>query len=532
MLDTIIRGGRIVDGTGRPAYSADVGIAGARIETIGDLARGEAPNVVDAAGLCVCPGFIDMHTHSELSLMEDPRGESKIRQGVTTELVGHCGLSPYPLSGDSAEWSRSRSAFMAEIETVDWRDLTGYADRINRQGSSVNIAPLVGHGSIRAAAMGYEDRAPTSSELEEMRRLLAQHMEQGAFGLSAGLTVVPGSYAETDELVALGETVAAHRGIVALHGRFWADWHFRAAEEAVEISERAGVPVQVAHLAIIDSRYWGQAEKLVGVLDQAAARGVEVSFDVYPYVAAGSGLSQMLPGWVQEGGTTQMLARMGDPETRRALLAEVEKGWFRGIPWAWDTFVIAGPGPVGDPGWAGRSIEHIASEWAVAPAEAYLRLMEISEDGAHAVIFNRIEEDMQHFLRHPLGMVGSDGNSISATGPQSRALVHPRFYGAHARVLGRYVRDLGLLSVEEAVRKMAGRPAERLGLVDRGRVEAGCIADLALFDPGTVADRATFEEPHQYAVGVPHVMVNGQWVVSHGQHTGALPTGVLGAGRA
>ena len=529
MLDIIIRQGTIVDGTGRNAYRADVGIRGSNIETIGDLEAASAPDVLDATGLCVSPGFIDMHTHSELSLMEDPRGESKIRQGVTTELVGNCGLSPFPFSEHGARMSPARAAYSAEIQDIDWVDLAGYADRINRQGSAINVAPLVGHGSIRETVMGFENREPTDNELEGMRRLLVEAMDQGAFGLSTGLTVVPGCYANTAEIVALGETVAASGGIMAVHGRFWADWHFKAAEEAVEIGRCARVPVHMAHLAIIDSRYWGQAERLAHVLDEAVERGVDVTFDVYPYVAAGSGLSQMLPGWVQEGGLEQMLSRMRDPKTRKRLLADVNRGWFRGIPWAWDTFVIASPGSKGDLRWVGRSIQQIAEEWSVEPSEAYIRLIEISEDGAHLVIFNRTEEDMQHFLQHCLSMIGSDGNAVSVDGPGSRALVHPRFYGAHARVLGRYVRDLKLLTLEEAVHKMTGRPAERLGLIGRGRIEKGHVADLALFDPQTVSDRATFEEPHQYAVGVPHVLVNGIWTIRDGEHTGALPTGVIRA---
>jgi N-acyl-D-amino-acid deacylase len=529
MLDMLIRGGTVLDGTGRLRYVADVGVTGSRIEAVGDLSQAEAREVLDAGGLCVSPGFIDMHTHSELSLMEDGRGQSKVRQGVTTELVGHCGLSPYPFKGHYRSISPARSAYSGEIEEIDWTDLAGYAARINRQGTSVHVAPLVGHGSIRTAVMGYEDRKPTAEELEQMRRLLSTALEQGAFGLSAGLTVVPGSYADTDEMVALAEVVASHGRIVDIHGRFWAGWHFKAAEEAVEISRRAGAAVQVAHLAIIDARYWTQAERLAGILGAAAESSVDVTFDVYPYVAAGTGLSQMLPGWVQEGGLEQTLSRMRDPQTRRRLLEDVNKGWFHGIPWAWETFVIVSPGPAGDRTWMGRSIQQIAEEWDVHPSEAYLRLIELSGDSIQVVVFNRTEEDMQHFLKHPLSMVGSDGNAIAVDGPRAKVLVHPRYYGAHARVLGRYVRELGVLSLEQAVLKMSTRPAARLGLRDRGKIAAGYVADLTLFDPQTVSDRATFERPHQYAVGVPHVMVNGTWVVRDGEHTGALPTGVLPA---
>ena len=528
MFDTVIRNGLMVDGTGQPGYAADLGVRGGRIEAIGDLLDAEAAEMLDAGGLCVSPGFIDMHTHSDLSLLEDSRGLSKVHQGVTTELVGHCGFSPFPFTSVNPGISPARmQSYSATLSQIDWTDLAGYVERVNRAGTSINVAPLVGHASIRAAVLGYENRPPTAEELDAMRRLTAEAMEQGAFGLSTGLTLVPSSYAETDEVVALAAVAGRHGGIYDTHGRAWAGWHFRAAEEAVEIGRRADISVQVAHLAIIDPRQWGNADKLAAVFERAQKTGVDATFDVYPYAAAGTSFSQMLPGWVQEGGLDRMVARIRDPETRQRIFLELEKGWFRGIPWAWETFMIASPGAKGDLAWVGRNVQQLASEWQVDPREAFLRLIDISEDGARTTIFNRTEEDMQHFLRHPLSMVGSDGSAVAADGPTSRALVHPRFYGATARVLGRYVRELGVLSLEEAVYKMSGRPAERLGLRDRGRIAPGYVADLALFDPETVIDRATFEQPHQYAAGVPHVMVNGQWVVRDGVHTGARPAGVI-----
>ncbi|MGQ9515727.1 MAG: N-acyl-D-amino-acid deacylase family protein [Anaerolineae bacterium] len=529
MFDILIRRAVIVDGSGRPAFPGDVGVRDGRIKAVGNLADAPAVQALDAQGLYLAPGFIDMHSHSDLSLLQDPRGQSKVRQGVTTELIGQCGLSPFPLAGRYPAIPRAamESAYTAVVEEVDWHDLAGYAQRLERQGIALNVAPLVGHGVVRAVVMGYEDRPPTSDELEAMRRLVAEAMEQGAFGLSTGLTLSPGCFAGTDEIVALAKTAAAYSGIYDTHGRFWAGWHFRGAEEAVEIGRRAGIRVQIAHLALIDPRHWGEAAELAGILERASAGGVDVTFDVYPYVAAGSMLSEFLPEWVQEGGTAAMLACLRHPATRARLLAELEQGWFRGLPWAWDKIIVASPGSLGDPAWAGRSVQELADAWRVDPKEAFLRLIDETEDGVSAVMFNRTEEDMQFFLQHPLGLVGSDGCAIAADGPLSHVKVHPRYYGTFPRVLGHYVRERGLMPVEEAVAKMSGRPAARLGLTDRGLIRPGYIADLVLFDMGSVHDRATFEQPHQYPDGVPYVMVNGQWVVYAGEHTGALPGRVL-----
>jgi len=285
--------------------------------------------------------------------------------------------------------------------------------------------------------------------------------------------------------------------------------------------------VEIDHIALIDPRHHGKAAELAGILEKANAEGIDVTYDVYPYVASGTMLSQFLPGWVQEGGLSAMLGRIRDPQTRKRILVDLDAGWFRGIPWDWPSIVVASPGSKGDLAWTGKNVQQLADAWRVNPKEAFLRLIDQSEDGLFSVCFNRTEEDMQYFLRHRLGMVGSDGSAIAADGSFSRANVHPRYYGTFPRILGRYVRELKVLTLEQAIYKMTGAVARRLGLADRGRIAPGYIADLTLFDANTVIDKATFEKPHQYPAGIPHVMVSGQWVIRQGQHTGAFPAGVL-----
>jgi N-acyl-D-aspartate/D-glutamate deacylase len=529
MFDQLICGAMLIDGTGRPARRADLGVVGARIQAIGELGHAEACERTSAGGLCVCPGFIDMHSHSDLSLMEDPLGQSKIRQGVTTELVGQCGFSPFPLPEAEPRIPPStlQTTYSAEIDRIDWRDLAGYAGRIARHGSALNIAPLLGHAALRAAVVGYHNRPPTPEELHEMRRLATVALEQGAFGLSSGLTLAPSSYADAAELCALSELVAAYDGIYDTHVRFQVGQDLQCLEEAIELGRRTGVRVEIAHMGFTDPRVPGLPARQATLLERANAAGIDVAFDLYPYTASFTMLSQLLPAWAQEGGLPALLARLRDPVVRRRVAKDVEGGWLGGLPWEWDKLYVSSPGKKGDPAWAGRHVQDIAADWGVEPPEAYLRLIDISEDGVASVLFDQLEETKQFFMQHPLSLFGSDGSALAADGRLAGVKVHPRYYGAFPRVLGRYVRDLGILTLETAIHKMTGRPAARLGLCDRGRLAVGHFADLVVFDPQTVADRATFDAPQQYPVGIPHVMVNGQWVIRHGQHTGARPAGVL-----
>ena len=526
MFDLIIENGTVVDGTGRPGFAADVGIVGGEIGAVGDLREAAGARRIDASRHAVSPGFIDMHSHSDRTLLDDPGANSKVFQGVTTEVVGNCSYSPFPVGPNGpADIVRSH---VSEVEW-DWRDLDGWAKRLGDNGVSVNVAPQVGHAALRAAVGLMENRPPTREELREMGRLAAESVEQGAFSLSTGLTLPPGSYASTDEIVALAEAIAPYENaFYATHARLWAGNQVGAVEEAVEIGERAGVPVQYSHMAVVDSRAYGRGDEMVAPLERAAASGMDVAYDVYPYTAAGTHLSQLIPEWVQEGGVPAMLSRLRDPGQRRRALKDMEKGWFRGLPWKWDTIFIDHVESDRNQALVGLSMEEIAAGRGSEPAETFLDLIDEEDNRVGAVIHNRTEVDVRFFLGHPLAMIGSDGNAIDPDGIYGRDRPHPRFYGTFPRVLGRYVREgPSALTLETAVHKMTGFPARRLGLRDRGVIDEGMAADLVVFDPETVVDNATFEEPHRYPEGIPHVLVAGEPVVLNGRHTGARPGRVL-----
>ena len=542
MFDTLIKNGTIADGTGKRRYGADVGITKGSIEAIGSLAGAETARTIDATGLIVAPGFIDMHSHSDTTMLTDPGGDSKAYQGVTTEVTGNCSSSPYPVAADPhlAEYQRSTWPFLKP--GWDWTDLDGWAEFTNSSGISLNIAPQVGQGEIRKAVGLNQDRPPTTDEMKQMRRLATEAMEQGAFSLSTGLTIVPSSFASTDELVELTEAIAQFEGaFYVTHARWRTDDHTDAAKEAVEIGRRAGVPVQFSHMAIIDPRAHGDGARMVAVFDRAREEGLDATYDMYPYIAAGSGVGQLLPEWSMEGGNQEVVRRLRDPETRRRIANETVKGFFDGTPIPWDTYMVSDAFTAANAGNIGRTVAEIAKTRGGDVLETALTLM-IEEGGdVPTTVFNRDEGDVRFFMGHEAAMFGSDGYAFSPTGPLATASgdhqashvsgkPHPRNYGTFPRVLGRYVREQQVLSLEIAVQKMTGLPAQRLRLKDRGRVEQGFVADLTLFDPDTVIDRATFDEPSQFPDGIPYVFVAGEAVIFEGKHTGATPGRVLRRG--
>jgi len=553
----IIVGGTVVDGTGGPSFPADLVIDGDRIvdiirrpeastkeinpaATAGGptfdgftFARRDEYQLLEATGLVVAPGFIDAHSHSDLSLLQNPRAESKIRQGVTTEVIGQCGSSAAPLYGGAA---KERSEFLGRTGglQINWSSLGDYLTEVEKKGVAVNVAPMVGHGNLRASVLGWEPRAATPAELEEMKNLLRRSLEEGALGLTTGLIYPPGSYAPTEEIIALAEVVAAYGGIYGSHIRGESDNLLEAVKEGIRIGREAGIFVEISHHKAAGRRNWGKTTVTLEMMETARREGVAVGCDVYPYTAASTSLSSLVPNWAQAGGKGAFLARLRDPAIRARLKEEIQKG----IP-GWENFIAAAGfenilitrtnRPESD--LPGKTLAEIARERQADPTEVVFDLLIEEEANIGMVLFFMQEEDVRRVLRYSEAVIGSDASAAAPYGWLGQGKPHPRAYGTFARVLGHYVRQEGWLTLEEAVRKMTGQTAARYGLKGRGLIARGYYADLVIFDPAAIADRATYQEPHQYADGIHYVIVNGTISVAKGEHTGALAGRVLRRGQ-
>ncbi len=527
MLDILIQNGVVVDGTGREAFRADVGITAGRIAVIAEGVEQQAKRTIEAEGLHLAPGFIDPHTHSDLTLLVNRRAESKIRQGVTTEVIGNCGGSPAPLLGAAVEEVRDEAKSLGL--DVTWATMTEYLEHLRQPGTAVNVVPLVGHDMARGAVLGFDDVQPTPEQQAEMERLVAEAMEQGARGLSTGLFYPPGFYARTEEVIGLARVAARYGGIYATHVRSETDRLFEAVAEAIEIGKQAEIQVQISHIKLEGYRNWEGVDRLLAMLEDAGSQGVRVGCDQYPYVAGVSWLAYVLPYWAQAGGTKAVAERLGDPEVRAQLRRDWEENrpeWEnRGGMRDWTDILVSDCDP--RPDVLGKNIAEIAADEGKDPLEAVFDLIVVSEGQVECVCFGQLEDNVRTLMRHPLVVVGSDGDALAPYGVLARSKPHPRYYGTFPRVLGRYVREERVLSLEEAVKKMTSVTAERFGLTDRGVIREGAWADLVLFDAQTVADTATYDDPHQYPEGIAYVVVNGVVVVDQGQHTGALPGQVL-----
>jgi N-acyl-D-aspartate/D-glutamate deacylase len=513
VFDLVVAGGRVIDGTGAPWVRADVGIRGDRIAAIGDLSRASAKRRIDAHGLAVAPGFIDMLGQSELHVLVDPRAESKIRQGITSEVTGE-GISPAPTN---AAWVHENEDWLKKYRLeVDWTDLQGYFRRLRRARPAINVGILVGAAQVRGMVLGFGDAQPDAAQLAEMQKLVEESMQQGALGLSSGLSYRPGSFARTDELVALARAASKHGGIYATHLRSEGAKIFEALEEAFTIAREARIPVEVWHLKVGRS-HWGRMEEVVARIEQARAAGLDVTADAYPYVASANGLAASLPDWVHAGGTDAMVARLRDPALRERIAKEIAKDLD-----AEAIVLLSCVNPALETH-LGKRLSEVARARGLPAELALIDLVAEDRGNLGVARFIMKEEDVQTALRQPWVAVDTDYRAMAIDGPFAGERAHPRAFGTMARVLGRYVREVKLFSLEEAVRKITSLPAHRMGLWDRGILRPGAYADVVVFDPERIEDTATFEEPKQYPRGIETVIVNGRIVLHEGKRTRERP---------
>ena len=498
-FDLLIKNGRIVDGTGTPWYEADVGIVGDRITRVGNLSVATAPQVIDATGLIVAPGFIDPHTHALRGIFDVPNAESALLQGVTTLTEGNDGSSPYPIDRHYA----------------DIQDL-----RI-----SPNWAVFVGQGTIRQRVIGFGLRKASPQEMDRMKQMVRDAMEQGALGISTGLFYVPGSFTSTEEVIELSKVAAEYNGIYISHIREEAAQLIDSVQETIRIGEEAGIPVQITHHKVIGVENWGASIESLRLVDEARARGVDVTIDQYPYTASQTSINALIPQWAQAGGREEMLNRINSPETYSTIKNEVIAKilYDRGGGDPKNVFISRNSW---DPNMAGKNLAELTMEAGMEPTpeNAAEIVFDIIRGGGATAVYHAIgPEDVDRIMRHPATAIGSDG----PVGVFGEGAPHPRQYGTFARILGHYVRERGVITLEEAVKKMSSQSARRLGIHDRGLITEGYFADVAVFDAEEIIDRASFEQPHQYATGMKFVLVNGEVVVENGAHTGRRPGRIL-----
>lgn len=521
-MSILIKNGYIIDGTGNPWFRADIEVENGRVKGIGKFTQKSADFVIDASELIVSPGFIDIHSHADLNILRFPEAENFITQGVTTAVVGNCGVSLAPVT--------EKNISMIEEETKlgsdpTWNSFAELFEKIETTRIAVNLASLVGHGIIRSAVMGLDSREPTDRELEDMKELLDQSMQNGAFGMSTGLTYPPGVYSKTSELIDLVQVVKKYEGIYASHIRNESSNLLEAVEEAIEVAEKSKVPLQISHLKASGKENWGKGDKALQLMGEARKRSLEATCDVYPYTAGGLDLPSLLPPWALAGGSEAMVKRLQDPDTRKRIKEDIEEensqweNFIRDI--GWDNIVISSSPKKRN--FEGKDLLSLANEVDKDPYELLFDLLIEESGNTNLTMFEMSEDDVSRILSSSLSMVCSDSEVCNS---KAGGKPHPRGYGAFARIFGKYVKQ-GFLSLEIAVRKMTSLPAQKLGLWDRGLIRRRAWADIVIFDPKEFTDRATYSKPHQYAAGLKYVLVNGKVVVKNGKQTDTLPGKVL-----
>jgi len=523
-FDLVVKDGLIFDGTGKNAYKADIGIKGDSIQAVGKISSSRGKSVINAKNMAVCPGFIDVHNHTDVGLLVNPKAESMIRQGATTLISGNCGSSPFPVAEERYEEFREELKEAFQIE-LDWRDIKGFLSRLEQKGMALNYATLVGHGNLRGASMGFHDMPPKNEELEKMKMLMARSIQDGACGLSTGLEYAPGGYAQPNEITKLCRIVAQYEGVYATHMRSEGDFLMESLEESIEVSRKTGVSLQISHFKIAYPRNWNKIHQALAKIEEAKKEGIDIFCDRYPYIAGSTRLSYYFPLWARQGITEEFLARLQDPSQDsklRAHAAEQEKKLG-----SWDKVVISHVASEKNRPVEGKNILEAAKEAGKEPYEFMRDLLIEEKNQVRMVTFMMNEENLKRVISHPLVGIGSDGSAIAPYGLLSGGKPHPRNYGTFPRVLGKYIRGENILPYAEMIKKMTSLPAKKFGFFKRGVLRTNYFADIVIFDPDKVIDKATWVNPHQYPVGIEYVLVNGQVVIENGNHTGNLPGRVL-----
>jgi N-acyl-D-amino-acid deacylase len=523
-FDVIIKGGTVYNGTGRAPVKADVGLKGDRIAAVGNLSRATAPTIVDANGLAVAPGFINMLSHSETSWFVDDRSLSELLQGVTTQIFGEGSMGPL-----SDEMKKRRRESQGDLKyDIAWTTLAEYLNHLEKRGISQNVASFIGAATIREHVIGLENKPPTPAQLDQMRELVRRDMEAGALGITTALIYPPAFFAKTDELIELCKVAAKYKGKYTAHMRSEGAQLIEAVQETIRISREAGLPVHIYHLKASGEINWSKMDQVIKMIEDARKKGVKITADMYTYPAGGTGLDASLPPWVFDGGREAAYKRLQDPATRQKIAEAVRtpsNDWenlylLAGSP---DRLVLASFRSDSLKPLIGKTLGDVAKMRGKDPIETIMDLLLEDRSRIGTIYFMMSEDNIKKQIRQPWVSFGSDAASIATEGVFLRSAAHPRAYGNFARLLGKYVRDEKVISLTEAVRRLTSLPAANLGLKDRGLLQSGMFADVVIFDPQTIADRATFEKPHQYSVGVRDVFVNGQQVLKNGQHTGTKP---------
>lgn len=537
MFDILIRNATIVDGTGKPGYQGDVAVSDDKIAIVSGRLEGDAVRTIDAKGHIVCPGFIDAHGHSDFTLFVNNRGESKIRQGITTEVTGNCGFTAGPFTEDHKEdldYYLANTILLTEEQRAvwTWKTHDEFLRYTAKDGLSFNLAPLVGHGVIHVGVMGFEDRMPTDDELDRMKEILRKELDAGLFGLSMAFQYEPGNYVAIEEVLEMCEVVRSYGRIYTIHMRNEGSELLECVSHAIEIAERSGCRVEVSHLKASNRSNWGKARKAMELISEARKRGIDIAFDVYPYTAGGSGLIDLMPPWIKKDGPKVMCERLADEAVRKRVTEDMQTG----LP-EWDSLMddedwddrvqIATLLTEKNKSCEGKMIREIAAEWGCTNYEAVVRLIMEEKAAVKCLFFSMDEDELIDIMKHPLAVFGTDGRACATYGPLSKGSIHPRYYGSYPRIIGHYVRNRGIMTLEEAIRKSTYAVAKRFGIEGRGEIKEGNFADIVMFSYDDIAENNTFAKPHSYPKGIDFVMVNGQIVIEQGEHTGILPGIIL-----